>query len=51
MNAETLEYRKYDSEQERQWNIKREYLIDKIIEAAAENGVQLEYIPESEEEN
>lgn len=44
MNADTLVYSGTirNEEQERQWIIKREYWIDKIIEEAAENGVILE---------
>lgn len=46
MNAETLEYGRYDSEQKRQWDIKRQYWIETIIEEATVNGIELEYIPE-----
>jgi hypothetical protein len=48
LNAEGLEYspsvrgNDYD-ELERQWNIKRELLIDEIIEEAEQNGVHLTY--------
>ena len=53
LNAEALEYRPRISngnvhEQERQWNIKRELLIDRIIDEAAENGVLLERPPQDE---
>lgn len=44
MNADTLVYdgNMENEEQERQWKIKREYWIDKVIEEAEENGVTLE---------
>lgn len=44
MNADTLVYSGTirNEEQERQWIVKREYWIDKIIEEAADNGVILE---------
>ena len=44
MNADGLVYNGSirNDEQSRQWKIKREYWIDKIIEKAAENGVILE---------
>lgn len=44
MNADTLVYvgTIRNEEQERQWEIKREYWIDTIIDEAAENGIHLE---------
>lgn len=40
--AESLEYGGYDNVEERTWNVKREYLIEQIIDEAAENGVKLQ---------
>lgn len=44
MNADTLVYSGTvrNEEQERQWIIKREYWVDRVIEEAAENGIILE---------
>ena len=44
MNADTLVYSGAirNEEQERQWVVKREYWIDKIIEEAADDGIILE---------
>ena len=42
LNAERLIYAYGDEEQKRDWNNKRDYWIDKIIEEAAEDGVLLE---------
>lgn len=42
MNAESMKYKGRDNEAERRWNIKKEYLIDEIINEAAENGEVLE---------
>lgn len=52
MNADGLVYSGSirNDEQSRQWEIKREYWIDKIIEEAAENGVILERPKEPEPE-
>jgi len=40
--AESLEYGGYDGVAEREWNVKREYLIEQILDEATENGVILE---------
>lgn len=42
MNAESIKTDSYDDEIQRQYEIKREYLIDKVIEEATQNGVILE---------
>lgn len=42
LNAESMEYSGYDEEAKRKWGVKKEYLIEKIIEEAAKNGVILE---------
>lgn len=50
-NAETLIYSgPTNKEQERQWNVKREYYIDKILTEAAEKGIVLEYTPKQEDD-
>ena len=42
MNAESIKTDSYDEEVKRQFDIKREYLINRVIEEAAENGVELQ---------
>lgn len=42
LNAESMEYGGSDKERERWWGIKRETLIDDIIDEAEKNGVHLE---------
>ena len=49
MNADNLHYTKSDSDLEKEWEIKREYYIDKVIEEAAKDGIILEE-PVHEEE-
>lgn len=44
-NAESMEYKGHDAERERWWVIKKETLIDEIIDVAEENGVHLERSP------
>lgn len=53
MNADALVYSGTirNEEQERQWMIKREYWIDKIIEEAADNGIVLERPTDDENED
>ncbi|MGN0476599.1 MAG: zinc-ribbon domain-containing protein [Ruminococcus sp.] len=48
-NANRLEYSGYDTSLEKDWEIKRNYWIDKVIEEAAENGVILEKTIDREE--
>lgn len=50
MHADSLRYRNSDPDIERDWEIKREYWIDKVIEEAAEDGIALERPVEPEEE-
>lgn len=50
MNATTLEYQGYNDEQERRWNIQKEIWIERVIEEATVHGVQLEYIPEVDDD-
>lgn len=42
MHADSLCFRESDSDLERDWKIKRDYWIDKIIDEAAQNGIKLE---------
>lgn len=53
MNAESLAYNGSISNDEltRKWDIEREYWIDKVIEAAKENGVNLERTVILDEDN
>lgn len=50
-NAESMEYNGFDDERDRWWKIKKESLIDEIIDKAAENGVYLEHSPITIEKN
>lgn len=43
--ADSIDYQRYDIEMERKWDIQREYWVEKVLEKASENGIQLEYIP------
>ena len=43
--AESIDYQRNDAEMERQWDLKREYWIEKVLEEAAANGEKLEYTP------
>lgn len=40
--ADSIDYQGYNDETEREWELQREYWIDKIIDEAAQNGVFLE---------
>lgn len=44
-NADSIDYQRYDVEMERKWDIQREYWVDKVLEEAAKNGIDLEYTP------
>lgn len=41
--ADSIDYQRYDTEMERKWDIQREYWVDKVLEEASKNGVELEY--------
>ena len=43
--ADSIDYQRYDVEMERKWDIQREHWVDKVLEEAAKNGVELEYTP------
>lgn len=49
MNVDNLHYTKSDTDLEKEWEIKRDYYIDKVIEEAAKDGIILEE-PVHEEE-
>lgn len=49
--ADSIDYQSDDIELERKWDIQREYWVDKVIEEAAENGIDLEYIPTPDIDN
>lgn len=43
--ADSIDYQRYEVDMERKWDIQREYWVEKVIEAAAEDGIVLEYVP------
>lgn len=43
--ADSIDYQRYDVEMERKWDIQREYWVDKVLDEAKKNGVELEYTP------
>lgn len=43
--ADSIDYQRYDVEMERKWDLEREYWVEKVLEEAAANGVDLEYTP------
>lgn len=51
MNADSLRFRKGNAELKEDWEIKRAYWIDKVIEEAAKEGVKLEKPEDEQEEN
>ena len=44
-HADSIDYQRYEVEMERKWDIQREYWVDKVLEEASKNGVELEYTP------
>lgn len=42
-NADSIDYQRHDVEMERKWDIQRKYWVDKVLEEAAKNGIDLEY--------
>lgn len=52
MHAKTIDYDAFraNDELERQWDIKRDYLIKQIIDAAAEDGITMEYPTDTADE-
>lgn len=53
MHAKSMDYSAWtaNDELERQWDIKRDYLIKKIIAAAAKEGISLEYPTDTADES
>ena len=51
MNADSLDFNGADSGLERDWEIKRNYWIDKVIEEASKNGVTLDRPVDKAEES
>ena len=49
--ADSIDYQRYDIATERKWDIEREYWVDKVLEIALENGVELEYTPTADIDN
>lgn len=49
--ADSIDYQKYDVEMERKWDIEREYWVEKVLETASENGLDLEYTPGPDVDN
>lgn len=50
MQAKSIDFDEYDDELERQWDIERDYLIKKVIAAAAEEGIIMEYPTDTADE-
>lgn len=46
--ADSIEFQLPDTEKKREWDICREYWIDKVIEKAEDHGIELEYTPETD---
>ena len=49
--ADSIDYQRYDVEMERKWDIERKYWVDKVLEVASENGVELDYSPSNDIDN
>ena len=49
--ADSIDYQRYDIEMERKWDIEREYWVNKVLEEAAANGVNLDYTPTPDVDN
>ena len=43
--ADSIDYQRFDVEMERKWDIEREYWVEKVLEEATANGIDLEYTP------
>ena len=43
--ADSIDYQRYDVDMERKWDIQREYWVEKVIDAAAADGITLDYTP------
>ena len=49
--AKSIDYQRYDIEMERKWDIEKEYWIEKVIEEAMDNGLELHYVPSDDVDN
>lgn len=49
--ADSIDYSGSDSDLERKWDIQREYWVDKVLDEASKNGVDLEYTPTPDIDN
>lgn len=49
--ADSIDYQRYKVDMERKWDIEREYWIEKVIDAAAADGITLEYTPSLDIDN
>lgn len=49
--ADSIEYQRTDDEAERKWNIQKQYWVEKVLETASQNGVELEHVPSPPEED
>lgn len=49
--ADSIDYQRSDVEMERKWDIQRQYWVEKVLEEAAEKGIQLEYTPSEDIDN
>jgi hypothetical protein len=49
--ADSIDYQRYDVEMERKWDIQRKYWVEKVIEEAQKNGIELEYTPTPDIDN
>jgi len=43
--ADSIDYQRYEVDMERKWDIQREYWVEEVIDAAAADGIILEYTP------
>lgn len=49
--ADSIDYQRRDVEMERKWDIQRQYWVEKVLEEAAEKGIQLVYTPSEDIDN
>lgn len=49
--ADSIDYQRYEVEMERKWDIERAYWIEKVLEEAANKGIQLDYTPTNDIDN
>ena len=49
--ADSIDYQRFDVEMERKWDIERDYWVEKVLEEATANGIDLEYTPTPDIDN